>query len=171
MAHMFRGDFQQKLDSKGRVSVPASFRRVLEQGDPDWQKGLRPRLVIVYGDKLQKYLECFTMRAVDEIDDMIARMPRGSVDRRMMEHYFHGLSHPTEIDADGRLILPQRLRDKIGLMDEAYFFATSDTFKIWNYETFEAEQSAPFDAWRAAQGPDFNIFSLAEKYAPPREEG
>ena len=46
----FRGEGHHKVDGKGRVSIPASFRRVLESGDPDWTDGLNPNLVIVYGD-------------------------------------------------------------------------------------------------------------------------
>ena len=46
MARRFRGEIVQKVDGKGRVSIPAAFRRVLEQGDPEWTEGLRPELVL-----------------------------------------------------------------------------------------------------------------------------
>ena len=45
----FRGEAENKVDSKGRVSIPAPFRRVLEEGDPDWSNGVNPNFVIVYG--------------------------------------------------------------------------------------------------------------------------
>ena len=57
VARVFRGEFHQKVDGKGRVSIPAGFRRVLESQDPDWQTGKRPRFVIVYGDERRKHLE------------------------------------------------------------------------------------------------------------------
>lgn len=47
---MFRGESVHKVDSKGRVSIPANFRRVLEDNDPRWTAGGNPELVIVYGD-------------------------------------------------------------------------------------------------------------------------
>ena len=84
MARVFRGEGLHKVDAKGRVSIPALFRRVLEAGDPDWTEGLTPNMVIVYGDHRRKYLECYTMEAMDEVDRQIARMPRGSLDRRVM---------------------------------------------------------------------------------------
>ena len=112
MARRFRGESQHKVDSKGRVSIPSFFRRVLEAGDPDWTEGLRPQLVIVYGDHRRKFLECYTIEAIDEVDDKISKLPRGSIERRMLERLFHGQSIPTEVDGDGRLVLPQKLRER-----------------------------------------------------------
>ncbi|RBO52220.1 transcriptional regulator MraZ [Rhodovulum sp. BSW8] len=147
MARRFRGESQHKVDAKGRVSIPALFRRVLEACDPDWTEGLRPQLVIVYGDHRRKYLECYTIEAINEVDDKIAALPRGSMQRRMLERMFHGQSHPTEVDNDGRLTLPQKLRDKIGLEGEAFFIASGDTFQIWKPETYESEELAKTEAW------------------------
>ena len=63
MGRRFRGESHHKVDTKGRVSIPAHFRRVLEASDPAWTDGLNPELVIVYGDHRRKYLECYTMEA------------------------------------------------------------------------------------------------------------
>ena len=49
MIRRFRGESLHKVDAKGRVSVPAAFRRVLEEGDPDFSRGSSPNFVIVYG--------------------------------------------------------------------------------------------------------------------------
>ena len=49
LARRFRGSEEVKVDAKGRVSIPAKFRRVFESCDPDWETGRRPQLVIVYG--------------------------------------------------------------------------------------------------------------------------
>ena len=52
----FRGEFHQKVDGKGRVSIPADFRRVLESGDPSWSDGKAPEFVIVYVDHRRSFL-------------------------------------------------------------------------------------------------------------------
>ena len=160
MARRFRGEFHQKVDAKGRVSVPASFRRVIEAADPDWSEGKRPNLVIVYGDHRRQFLDCYTMEAIDEIDAQIDAMPRGSVERKMLERLFTGQSHPTQVDEDGRIILPQKLRDKIALGAEAFFIASGDRFHIWKPETYEAVEVARTEAWLEQYPDDFDPLSL-----------
>ncbi|MEZ5912941.1 MAG: division/cell wall cluster transcriptional repressor MraZ [Paracoccaceae bacterium] len=160
MARVFRGEFHQKVDTKGRVSIPALFRRVLEAGDPDWTDGLRPKLVIVYGDHRRKYLECYSIEAIQEVDEKIGYLPRGSVERRMLERMMHGQSHPTEVDEDGRIILPQKLREKIALDGEGFFIAAGDTFQIWKPETYEAEEISRTEAFLEDLPDDFDVLSL-----------
>ena len=147
MSRRFRGESQHKVDTKGRVSIPASFRRVLEAGDPNWKSGESPELVIVYGDHRRNYLECYTMAAIDEVDAKIDALPRGSMERRMLQRLFHGQSFPTNVDETGRLVLPAKLRAKVDLGSEAFFIAAGDTFQIWKPETYETEELAKTEAW------------------------
>lgn len=156
MARRFRGESRHKVDAKGRVSIPASFRRVLEAGDPNWQSGGTPELVIVYGDHRRKYLECYTMAAIDEVDDKIDALPRGSMERKMLQRLFHGQSFPTNVDDTGRLVLPAKLRQKIALDSEAFFIAAGDTFQIWKPETYEAEELAATEDWLDELPDDFD---------------
>lgn len=168
MAVRFRGEFHQKVDAKGRVSIPAAFRRVIEGCDPDWTDGLRPNLVIVYGDHRRKYLECYTMEAIDQIDRQIAAMQRGTDGRKMLERLFHGQSHATQVDEDGRIGLPQKLRDKLGLEPgtEAFFIASGDSFQIWKPDTYETEEVARTEAWLEQQPEDFDPLSLLPPLDP-----
>ncbi len=156
MSRRFRGESHHKVDSKGRVSIPASFRRVLEAGDPNWQPDRSPELVIVYGDHRRKYLECYTMEAIDEVDEKIAKLSRGSQPRKMLERMFHGQSFPTSVDETGRLVLPAKLRAKIGLENEAFFIAAGDTFQIWKPETYETEELARTEEWLDGLPDDFD---------------
>ena len=145
MSRRFRGQDHHKVDAKGRVSIPASFRRVLEAGDPNWKSGENPELVIVFGDQRRDYLECYTMEAIDEVDRKIDRMPRGSPQRIALQKLFHGQSFPTSVDETGRLVLPAKHRKKIGLTDMAFFIAAGDTFQIWQPETYEANDAAQME--------------------------
>lgn len=163
MVRRFRGEFHQKVDTKGRVSIPASFRRVLENGDPNWSEGKAPEIVIVYGDHRRSYLECYTMDAAAEVDAKIADMPRGTMERRMLERLFNGQSLQTSIDETGRIVLPAKLRSKIDIADEAYFIATGDTFQIWKTDTFEAEEQAKTEAWLDEFPDDFDPLTLLDK--------
>lgn len=158
MARRFRGSFHQKVDGKGRVSIPASFRRVIEEGDPDWTDGLRPNLVIVYGLDSQQRLDCYTLNGIEDIEDRIDMMQPGSPERETLELTFHGHAADAQIDEDGRIVLPQRLRDKLGLEpnEAALFIARGDHFQVWKDETFNAVKSRRTQVFLADQDPDFD---------------
>ncbi|MCC6001536.1 MAG: division/cell wall cluster transcriptional repressor MraZ [Pararhodobacter sp.] len=160
MVRRFRGESHQKVDTKGRVSIPALFRRVIEAGDPDWSEGKRANLVIVYGTGTQNRFDCFTIEAIDLIDRRIDRMKKGSPERKVLERIYHGHSLPTQLDEDGRILLPQKLREKLALKDSAFFIAAGDHFEIWKPETYEADELAKADEWLSAQDPDFDPNTL-----------
>lgn len=162
MARKFRGESNHKVDAKGRVSIPALFRRVIEAGDPNWTSGDNPELVIVYGDERRKFLECYTMDAIDEVDAQIAALPRGSAGRKFLQQMFNGQSFPTTVDETGRLVLPAKLRKKIELNKEAFFIAAGDTFQIWKPETYDEVERAQTDSWLADQPDDFDPMSFLE---------
>lgn len=130
------------------MSIPALFRRVLEAGDPDYVEGRRPQLVIVYGEADQEYLEGYTVDEADRLEEKIDRLPSSALKRRLTRQIL-SRSLATEIDPDGRLVLPIKQREKIGLTKEAVFVGTSGTFQIWSPERYEAhlaEEDEALDA-------------------------
>lgn len=139
LARRFRGSEEVRIDAKGRISIPARFRRVFEAADPDFESRQRAQMVIVYGFADWTHLRLYTMEAIEEIDEGISRMARGSAERSYLETLMNGLSDEAEIDQDGRLVLPQRLREKIGLEDRAFFMAQGDYLKVTTPETHEAD--------------------------------
>lgn len=165
MARSFRGQFEQKVDAKGRVAMPPAYRRVLEACDPDWKEGLRPQFVIVFGDHRRKYLECFSMEGVFEVDARIAKMDHDD-DREEMEHLMTGQALATDLDKDGRLILTPMLREKIGLERDAFFIASGDRFQIWKPEVYQSERLAKSKAYLDEKPENFRMMSLL----PPVKE-
>lgn len=107
------------------------------------------------------------MKAIEEIDEQIEDMQRGSAERLLLEERMYGQSIETQIDDDGRLVLPQKLREKIGLTSEAFFISAGDYFKIWKPETYQ--DKAEIRAGRLADqyAEDFDPRSLL----PPRARG
>ena len=87
MIRRFRGESLHKVDTKGRVSVPAAFRRVLEEGDPDFSGGSSPNFVIVYGGVRGICLEGYTISSITKVDKLISRLPRFSRDREILERF------------------------------------------------------------------------------------
>ncbi|MEM6758241.1 MAG: division/cell wall cluster transcriptional repressor MraZ [Pseudomonadota bacterium] len=145
VARKFRGESDHKVDAKGRVSIPASFRRVIEACDPEWTEGLAPRIIIVYGGATRDYLEGFTIAAMDEVDEKIAKFPRGSAKRKAMERLYSAQAVDAVVDDTGRIVLPAKLRAKIGLDTMARFVSSGDTFEIWKPEAYDASIEAMGD--------------------------
>jgi MraZ protein len=136
----FRGEYYQKVDSKARVSIPAAFRRVLDAGDPSSSDTSRTRIVMVYGGRSRAYVECYTIEAADALAQQVRALPMGSKARLIAERDLITRSLTCEIDESGRIVLPQKVRDKIdfGDSDETAFAGTLDRFQIWRRDTYDA---------------------------------
>jgi len=144
----FRGESVHKVDQKGRVSVPAPFRRVLEEGDPDWSAGQNPQLVLIYGGQGGTCLEGYTIEGVARLDEKVSRLPTFSKARKALERWLNTQSVYAQVDENGRIVLPARLREMIGVNAEALFAGMGDRFQIWTPQAY-AEDMASLDDWRA----------------------
>ncbi|MDB6452082.1 division/cell wall cluster transcriptional repressor MraZ [Falsirhodobacter sp. 20TX0035] len=149
MSEAFRGEFNQKVDAKARVLIPVAFRRVLQDGDPLAKETNRPRIVMVYGDARRRFVECYTMAEMALLEQKILVLPAGSPQRRILERNYITLSATIEVDEDGRIVLPPKVRDKLGLSAdaikatvEAVFAGTLNTFQIWTRDAFDEELAA-----------------------------
>lgn len=160
MAGMFIGEYTFKVDSKGRVSIPALFRRELEEGDPEAKATGRPRMVIVYGADTQKMLQVYSFDGFQKLAAEINARPYTDPRRAILQRLVLNKAHPTEIDPDGRLVLPATLRGRLGLGGEAYFAGMGETFEIWKPETFAAVDAARMEKLLAEMGEDFDPLSL-----------
>ena len=161
MARLFRGESVHKVDAKGRVSIPAPFRRVLEEADPDWSEGQNPNLVIIHGRTARKRLECFTIRAMEEIDAIVSTYPAFSEEREELEYFLNTQSSYAALDENGRIVLSQKLRDTIGLGDEAVFAGMGESFHVWEPGAYAADLAERAER-RAARG-DRDVFALLDR--------
>ncbi|MFQ3184414.1 MAG: MraZ protein [Alteromonas macleodii] len=166
MSLSFRGEFNQKVDGKGRMSIPADFRVVLTDGDPRCPESLLPRIVVLHGPHLKNCLHVYTVEAMEEIEDGIKALPRGSDARKRASRMILGKSWDTEVDKDGRIVLPQRLRQQIGLKGEATMAAMGDFFEIWNTETYAEAEAAEAAAMEEEFNGNFDPLSLID---PPEK--
>jgi len=143
----FRGEITQKVDSKGRVSIPAKFCRVLEACDPDWSDGKPAQLFLVYGHPGKSFAEGYTAEGIAAVQDRIARMPNGAR-RDMLRHVYFTKSEEIAVDGAGRIVLPRDVRDKLGLPGdgETVFCGLGDTFRIWKAADYAGTHSAAMDS-------------------------
>ncbi|MDO5705170.1 MAG: cell division/cell wall cluster transcriptional repressor MraZ [Paracoccus sp. (in: a-proteobacteria)] len=159
VARKFRGTETVKVDGKGRMSVPARLRRVFDAGDPQFANGNtgRTQIVAVYGPDDWNWIELYTIDAIDEIDEQIDRLTRGSPERRWLETLMNGQSTDLEIDKEGRLVLPQRLREKLGLTEntETVFESRGDYVQVYHPESRPLDSLA-LEQFTDQHGPGFD---------------
>ena len=132
----FRGEAENKVDAKGRISIPAPFRRILEEGDPDWSSGLNPNLVIVYGRRNRKCLEGYSPRSIEIVDNLISNLPRYSNEREILERLLNSQSVQVQLDENGRIILPLKLRKLVDIESTAMFVGMGEKFQIWHPDNY-----------------------------------
>lgn len=146
MAEAFRGEVYQKVDAKARVSIPAAFRRILEADDPLSSDNARPRLYMVYGGKARNFVECYSKRGADALATEIEAMELGSPERTRAERDLISRSAMVEIEPDGRIVLPVKVREKMGFLGddlaaggEAAFAGFTNRFRLYRREVYDAE--------------------------------
>ena len=132
----FRGEAENKVDAKGRISIPAPFRRILEEGDPDWSSDLNPNLVIVYGRRNRKCLEGYSLRSIEIVDNLISNLPRYSNEREILERLLNSQSVQVQLDENGRIILPLKLRKLVDIESTAMFVGMGEKFQIWHPDNY-----------------------------------
>lgn len=130
----FLGTYFNKVDRKGRVSVPAPFRQVLA-ADPF--QGIvcfaSPRAKAIQGCGLGLMAEL--MESVDQNFDLF------SEDQEAMAFSLFSDARQLAWDSGGRVQLPEELLDYGGIKDEAVFAGLGRFFHIWEPEAFKEYQA------------------------------
>lgn len=169
MLASFTGTHQLKMDGKGRMSVPADFRRVLEANDADFRDGDLPRFHLLYGPQLKGHLTAYSHDAFARMVKGFEALPQGDKDTKMAIRMTVGQSCVIDIDKDGRIVMPQRQREKIGLPEggEITLTGATDHFEIWSSHAFDSVIGASMEDWLAEKGEDFDPIQLLKQASQP----
>lgn len=152
MAEAFRNEHEQKMDAKGRVSVPAEFIRVLKAGDPTISaEKPRPGMVLVMGGS-KPCVQGYTISAMARITESIERMANSDPKKPLLQHYYGKQSTQVEVGDDGRIVLPPKARAWLQLTEpreaQTVFAGAIDKFEIWTLGEY-AKEAAAFAALAA----------------------
>jgi MraZ protein len=145
----FISTYENKVDRKGRVSVPAAYRSAL--GTDSYQG------VIAYPSLTESVLEAFGRDALEELNRRrfeqsleggdFAQTLIGKSDDGLVETIM-AISSELPFDGEGRIIIPSRLIEHIGIVDRATFVGRGTRFQIWAPDTYEKHQAAEVKALR-----------------------
>ena len=129
----FVSTFTNKIDSKGRVSVPASFRAVLVKDGLDG--------IYSYPSLDAPALDAGGQRLIDKISHLVEDLAPYSDERDQLATALFGTSEILTVDQDGRTILPERLREHAGITSHVTFVGLGEKFQLWEPKRFEAHLS------------------------------
>ena len=124
---MFFSTYENALDAKGRVSVPASFRAAL---------GGAQDIYVYPATDGSKFLEAGGEALVRKNQKLIRRMNPQSGAGRAFQHAFFTRSARPKMDDAGRIKLPAKLLSAAGIEKNIVFAGADDRFRIWAAETF-----------------------------------
>ncbi|MBR5860527.1 MAG: division/cell wall cluster transcriptional repressor MraZ [Bacteroidaceae bacterium] len=152
----FIGNIEAKSDSKGRVFLPACFRRILQGGGCD-KVMLRKD---VYQDCLVIYPEDSWNR---QLDLLRSRLDKWNAGHQMIFRQFVADVEEINIDASGRILLPKRYMKMAGIQQEVRFIGMDDTIEIWAKEKVESPFMSPEEFGRELEKIMTNNNSLSNE--------
>jgi MraZ protein len=123
---MFLGEYEHTVDNKGRMAVPAKFRSQMDQG-------------AVVSKGMGTCLSIYTMaRWEEKSNELVAGMT--SDELRDFERRIYPSASEIDLDAQGRMVIPAKLRAFAQLENEVTVVGVRDHFEIWSRSTWLAYQ-------------------------------
>jgi MraZ protein len=138
----FLGTHQNRLDAKGRVSVPASFRAELKKLDDAVTLVLRP-------SHTHACIEAWPEPVFATLEKPLAALPDFSDEQIDMATTIYADACRLEADKDGRVLLPAALIAHAGLTEAVVFIGLGKMFQIWEPAAAEAFRAAARERTRA----------------------
>lgn len=123
-AEMFFGSFEHALDDKGRVIMPSRFRGKLAEG-------------VMMSRWIEQCVAVFPRSEFDKLAERIQALPEGSKDRRDFALIFFGHAFEAELDRQGRITIPPKLREMAGLDREVEVVGMMNRVEIWDRRRWE----------------------------------
>ncbi|MBV8694649.1 MAG: division/cell wall cluster transcriptional repressor MraZ [Chloroflexi bacterium] len=123
---MFLGEYEHTVDAKGRIAVPARYRAKMDRGAVI-SKGMGPCLAVYTMDRWEeKSAELVAGKSNDELRDF--------------ERLIYPSASEVDLDSQGRMMIPARLRTHADLASEVTVVGVRDHFEIWDRKAWQAYQ-------------------------------
>ena len=134
----FTGNIDAKVDEKGRVFVPSSFRKLLQKEE---EQGL-----ILRRDIFQQCLILYPLQVWNEqVDAITARTHMFDRQGRDALRKFVAGAEAITLDGGGRMLIPKRYLEEAGIQSDVRFIGVDNTIEIWSRQAAETLLSEPDD--------------------------
>jgi len=149
---MFRGRSLRNIDAKGRLMIPSEFRDGVFATSPDGKFILT---------NLDDAISCYPLPAWVEIEQKISQVKNANRELRNFTRFFLGGAQELVLDNQGRILIPQTLRDYAGLNKEVYLVGMGRKIEIWDKARYDeqilAQKYEDFSDALAATGMEVSL--------------
>ena len=121
---LFVSTFANKIDKKGRISFPSIFRNALPRKNKNE--------IILYKSLKHKSIEGCSVERLNEIANRINNLDFFSEDQDDFSTSIFSEIIPTNLDKEGRFLIPESLKTYAGIASEATFIGQGHYFQIWH---------------------------------------
>ncbi len=129
MSH-FLGEFECKLDTKGRLMIPAGLRKQMPDAEKDG-------LVINRG--FEKHLVVYSRKEWDKIMEDLSKLNQYEKKTRDFIRYFTRGATELSLDAAGRVLLPKSLLEYAGIAADAVLSSQFNKIEVWAKDAYDAQ--------------------------------
>jgi MraZ protein len=124
----FLGSHQNRLDAKGRVSVPASFRAALRQSGDGSGTGVQ---LVLRPSHFHPCIEAWPTGQFETLTTPLAHYSPLSTEHEDLAASIYADAYPVDADKEGRILIPDKLAAHAGLTEAVEFMGMGATFQIW----------------------------------------
>ncbi len=132
---LFRGLHSISLDAKGRMAMPARFRGIIEEH-------CQGQLVVTI-DQDGESLVVYPLNEFEQIERKVAALSSFHPESRRLKNIFIGHATEVNLDGSGRILIPQNLRQFVGLDKKVALVGQGNKLAIWNDEVWNETR----DGW------------------------
>jgi MraZ protein len=133
---VLRGNYAAKIDDKGRLKIPNAFRALVEQ-----THGSELFVTSLTGESVRIY----PMPVWVALEERLSRAPSTHPARGKFLNRVNYFGQAAEIDAQGRVVIHQRLRESAGMAGEVDVLGEVERLEVWNHERLVSKlQAEPF---------------------------
>lgn len=129
----FYGEHVHNLDGKGRIILPSRFR-----------DGLGPQVTVQKG--VDRCVLLIPPQEWARLEEQVRGLPQASAEARRYRRFFFSQASVERIDAQGRLLVPQPLREYAGLTREVVVAGAGAVVELWDQQAWDTERSGFEDA-------------------------
>ena len=121
---MLIGEFKHTIDDKNRVSLPSKFR-----------KEVGKKVIVTHG--LDNCLFLYTLKEWETIAKQLGSLGMGQADTRGFNRYILASAAEVLVDSVGRILIPENLRQAIGIKNKIVFAGLYNRIEIWEEEAWD----------------------------------